>query len=253
MDNCDDKSRSERLARTGTFCFMAWQILDDIQESGTQDEESPKGPLHSYKHDLQSFFWVLLYICAGSPSFTSKPLDRRHPSIKVMNIFSELKWEVASVLKKVYLTDRAKIWVAEPFKGMLSVLSRMQALLSPGNWDSLTHDAFISILDEALQDPNVQERALILQHKFEPPYLKPRYPTSGPIKTYQGPTLKSKHPGVPTLANHRSSASGLHMMTHSRTSKEPSGKESLVRNFVSRKRNADPPTYSRESKRSREA
>ncbi|KAG8953365.1 hypothetical protein FRC03_011796 [Tulasnella sp. 419] len=70
IEDDSDQNRSERLARTGTFAFMAWQIMDGDSISMEEDDGAPDTPLHSFKHDLQSFFWVLLYICAGCPWFT---------------------------------------------------------------------------------------------------------------------------------------------------------------------------------------
>ncbi|KAG8953366.1 hypothetical protein FRC03_011797, partial [Tulasnella sp. 419] len=70
---------------------------------------------------------------------------------------------------------RRRLWVSEPFEVIFGLLIKMRTLLSPENWEVLTHDAFISVLDEALQDPAVLSRLEISPHKVEPPYLKPRY------------------------------------------------------------------------------
>ncbi|KAG8916444.1 hypothetical protein FRC02_003944, partial [Tulasnella sp. 418] len=266
IDNCNDESRSERLARTGTFSFMAWQILGSIEQSVTQVDESPESPLHSYKHDLQSFFWVLLYICAGAPIFVQKPLDETHLSYMVMNIFLEPKRVSAWSLKHTFLTTNIiKIWVAEPFKGMLGVLSKMKALLSPEKWDDLTHDSFISILDEALQDPVIQERTLIPQHKFEPHYLEDPYQEL--ISTNADPTpadgSKDRPSGSINMVRPDASGSGSRVNTRSRTRKHSrkGSSASSARtgrglmeppsSSTSRKRATDPPASSRESKRSR--
>ncbi|KAG8937773.1 hypothetical protein FRC03_007862, partial [Tulasnella sp. 419] len=254
----------------GTFSFMAWQILKNAQGMVIKDDKSSESLLHGYKHDLQSFFWVLLYICTGSPTFTQKPLDTRHPSIAVMRIFSAPAMEYAAATKREYLMDPFVIWVAEPFEGMVGVLSKMKALLHPAKWDDLTHDAFILILDEALQDPTIQEQALILQHKFEPSYLISRYQKPGvPTRDDQPPAsgFKSGVSGSHTLDDRPTSdsGSGSGIMICSRTRKHShsssSGSASNSRaiqgqiqhlsSSVSRKRTSDPPRSSGESKRSR--
>ncbi|KAG8966387.1 hypothetical protein FRC03_012090 [Tulasnella sp. 419] len=246
---------------------MAWQIMGRIKKPVIQDDRSPESPLHDYKHDLQSFFWVLLYICAGSPIFAQKALDECHASYEVMEIFQEPKRGSAFALKKVFLLNKeATIWVAEPFEAMLGVLSKMKALLSPEKWDDLTHGAFISILDEALQDPVVQKRALIRQHKFEPHYLEYRYHESMSTKADVAPPTGSEDEpqGSLNLVKPDASGSGSHLLARSRTRKHPSRRKSSasssravqglnrhLSSSVSRKRAADPPMSSRESKRSR--
>ncbi|KAG8920009.1 hypothetical protein FRC02_001214 [Tulasnella sp. 418] len=242
---------------------MAWQILGSIEQPV---DESSESPLHTYKHDLQSFFWVLLYICAGAPIFVQKPLDETHPSYMVMSIFLEPKRVSASAMKQVFLqTKRAKVWVAEPFQGMLGVLSKMKALLSPEQWDDLTHDSFISVLDEALQDPVVQERTLIPQHKFEPHYLEDPYQELMSTNADPAPAdgTKDRPSRSINMVRHDASGSGSRVNTRSRTRKH-SGKgcsASSTRtgpgpmeppsSSMSRKRATDPPASSRESKRSR--
>ncbi|KAM3520413.1 hypothetical protein MY4038_009436 [Beauveria bassiana] len=64
-----------RSHRTGTMEFMAWELLSTEQQA--------QGPIvHSYYHDLQSFLWVLIWLCSQTawkkPQFAG---DERQPLI----------------------------------------------------------------------------------------------------------------------------------------------------------------------------
>ncbi|KAG8928641.1 hypothetical protein FRC02_006653, partial [Tulasnella sp. 418] len=218
-----DATRFERLARTGTFAFMAWQIMDLQPTSLAQDDGSPSTPFHGYKHDLQSFFWVLLYISAGSPVFTQRPLDRSHPSFAVMRLFSETDEDSARALKREFLLDNhRRLWVANPFTYMFDVLVKIRALLFPENWSILTHDAVISILDEALQNCDPQAQSKIKQHRFEPPYLETRYYSHASLGKASNSSVGSiggRSTSAPTKANHSEFAG--RSLTRSQTFKNP--------------------------------
>ncbi|KAI1187031.1 hypothetical protein F5B17DRAFT_338209 [Nemania serpens] len=64
----EGSSGAKGRTRTGTRVFMATGLLDDEQ--------------HSYMHDLESFFWVLFWICvhygAGGEAVKKSPLDSWH-------------------------------------------------------------------------------------------------------------------------------------------------------------------------------
>ncbi|KAG8912094.1 hypothetical protein FRC02_006162 [Tulasnella sp. 418] len=263
------ENRSERLARTGTFAFMAWQIMYVDSTSIEEDEGSPESSLHNYKHDLQSFFWVLLYICAGSPVFTQEPLDQHHPSFNVMRIFSEASEDSAQLLKEKFLRDsRRQLWVAPPFQSMYGVLTKIRALLFPKKWESLTHDAFISVLDEALRDPAIQARTVIKHHRYEPHYLEPRYqkPVTTKDSSVRIPGSRGNPSRSSTLPKADRFNSRMPQNSHSQALGHPgpqpvgdngssstvgSGLNQQLRGSSSRKRAADPSLPSRDSKRSR--
>ncbi|KAA1475414.1 hypothetical protein DENSPDRAFT_424375 [Dentipellis sp. KUC8613] len=48
--------------RTGTKAFMSYEILSD-QPYNKFDPDGPAFVVHNALHDLESFFWVLLYLC----------------------------------------------------------------------------------------------------------------------------------------------------------------------------------------------
>nr|DAB41628.1 TPA_exp: serine/threonine-protein kinase 2 [Thielaviopsis paradoxa] len=65
----DEGYRSASPVRAGTFLFMSVGILRGLA-----------GPVHSFMDDLESFFWVLFWICAGY----------RHPNAKGAEILERL-------------------------------------------------------------------------------------------------------------------------------------------------------------------
>ncbi|KAG8920660.1 hypothetical protein FRC02_000760 [Tulasnella sp. 418] len=146
INNRDDENRSERLARTGTFSFMAWQILDNINE-----------PSRMTDHPKVHYIAISMTCSPSSGCFCTsalalqrflkkKTLDSSHASSEVMELFLAPTSGFASSQKRVFLLDsRKKIWVAKPFIPMFA-LSNMRALLNPDRWNDLTHEAFISIL-----------------------------------------------------------------------------------------------------------
>ncbi|KAG8926521.1 hypothetical protein FRC02_008838 [Tulasnella sp. 418] len=161
----------QRLMPAGTSVFMAWQILK--QGPHDANDESSSSALHDFKHDLQSFFWVLLFICAGTPIFRQRGyLDYRHPSSKTVAVFANFPTSAAaSAYKYGYLMDKDHpVWVAPAFTAMAGPLRELRDLLRPTEekWDALTHDAFISVLERALQDPAVYMEELITIRRFNP-------------------------------------------------------------------------------------
>ncbi|PFH45785.1 hypothetical protein AMATHDRAFT_8663 [Amanita thiersii Skay4041] len=99
--------------QTGTIPFMSHQAL-----SGNAERRNEPF-MHDAYHDMESFFWVLVYVCIT----TQGPLGGRRPEMDGNN---ELADQVADMFHQEmqYLgkTRREYIHLEEPFKSLLSCL-----------------------------------------------------------------------------------------------------------------------------------
>ncbi|KAG8961363.1 hypothetical protein FRC03_005461 [Tulasnella sp. 419] len=204
-----DKNHVERLVRTGTFSFMAWQILKPNRKPNRAvgNQDPALSSTHGFQHDLQSFFWLLLYICAGSPTFTGEPLDTEHPSSDILSLFSAQDEISASRLKAYFLTY-PDLWLAPDFQVMMEPLNKLVVLLHPAKWNELTHNAFLDILKEAKEAKDPRLHRVIQTHRFKPRYRLDPYKVQREAKSNLSPA------GAP--ANH--SVGDEHPRTRSQSS-----------------------------------
>ncbi|KAH9839540.1 uncharacterized protein C8Q71DRAFT_749998 [Rhodofomes roseus] len=61
----------------GTLPFMSAELLKESPYYA--DEDAPEPPVHSFKHDLESFLWVLVWVCLTREG----PGERRHDLMSV--------------------------------------------------------------------------------------------------------------------------------------------------------------------------
>ncbi|KAI0733662.1 hypothetical protein C8Q72DRAFT_933312 [Fomitopsis betulina] len=139
-------ARMKLKERTGTLYFMAIEIL---QTHVT----------HDVRHDLESFFWLLLWAVLRYTTIACDPPNQHHLYANVFNahtdeasahaklnfLFNNIDWAVQD--------NKPLTTLVRKFKGMcyysLQRPSELEAKVIP-----LTYEAVLELFDEALADPD---------------------------------------------------------------------------------------------------
>ncbi|CCM03307.1 uncharacterized protein FIBRA_05435 [Fibroporia radiculosa] len=131
-------------ARTGTYCFMAYEILRE-------------SVVHEPRHDLESFYWVLLWLVL-------RHTDHDHEDGKKAwkTIFHHDDLWAMAVAKGCWLCDHAGIKVANnaPLTMLLDVfgkLCRRSIRYMDSEFVPLTYDAVLAAFQRALDMPEWPE------------------------------------------------------------------------------------------------
>ena len=111
---------------TGTTPYMAQELLRG------------RSPLHLYRHDLESLFYIMLLITARhtieTPEGESQPrvVMRRSRRLPYQNWFDELRYDVLGLRKRAFLSDIEPIELSPVFKDFLPWLKGLQHCFSNG-------------------------------------------------------------------------------------------------------------------------
>ncbi|KAI0197040.1 hypothetical protein EV127DRAFT_488422, partial [Xylaria flabelliformis] len=149
----DSRKASGAKSKTGTRAFMAIGAL--------------QGQLHSFMDDLESFFWVLLWICinyqAGGKTVKFNPLDTWNYMADLDLIHAKL-----GVINKAAKTEGYFTLYYQP---LIRWVNELRKVVFPNNttWveeDQLLYARMIAVLQEAQKDPDVlTEHPKVLANK----------------------------------------------------------------------------------------
>ena len=126
MDTMNSDYTKTSQQRTGTPPYMAQELL-----KGTS-------PLHLYRHDLESLFYIMLLIAArhtiGTPKGEKKPrvVMRGSRRLPYQNWFAEPNYNILGSLKGTFFWDREPIELSPVFKDFLPWLVDLQNCFSAG-------------------------------------------------------------------------------------------------------------------------
>ncbi|KAI0865140.1 hypothetical protein F4860DRAFT_510303 [Xylaria cubensis] len=149
----DSRKASGAKSKTGTRAFMAIGAL--------------QGQLHSFMDDLESFFWVLLWICinyqAGGKMVKFNPLDTWNYMADLDLIHAKL-----GVINKAAKTEG---YFTPYYQPLIRWVNELRKVVFPDNttWveeDQLLYARMIAVLQEAQKDPDVlTEHPKVLANK----------------------------------------------------------------------------------------
>ncbi|KAH9913242.1 uncharacterized protein B0H18DRAFT_1126447 [Fomitopsis serialis] len=137
--NDEDTLEHDLKERTGTFRYFAIELLHKTADV-----------LHRVHHDLESFYWVILWIVV-------RHTDHEHPEGAALcsTIFPTENEIIAKSAKIAWLSDgEITIRGNKPLTDLmtnLSALAENSRKRKNRPVDPLTHEAFILVLDEALK------------------------------------------------------------------------------------------------------
>ncbi|TBU42802.1 hypothetical protein BD309DRAFT_1081192 [Dichomitus squalens] len=131
-----DNDGGELQKRTGTFYFMAIQLLSD------------EGDIHGPHHDLQSFYWVILWVVLRHTDHTHPKGDEACPYIfdrgERASLAAKYSWLSGCLRKDLCVRDNVPLTVLLKEFGDLCV----QKLLSDDQ--PLDYDEVLAIFDKVL-------------------------------------------------------------------------------------------------------
>ncbi|EJF59157.1 hypothetical protein DICSQDRAFT_172310 [Dichomitus squalens LYAD-421 SS1] len=131
-----DDDGGELKERTGTFYFMAIQLLGD------------EGDIHGLHHDLQSFYWVILWVVLRHTDHTHPKGDEACPHIfdpgERASLAAKYSWLSGRLRKDLRVRDNVPLTVLLKEFGDLCV----QKLLSDDQ--PLDYDEVLAIFDKVL-------------------------------------------------------------------------------------------------------
>ena len=138
--------------RTGTPPYMAHELL-----RGTS-------PLHLYRHDLESFFYIMLLTAVrhiiGTPEGEDKPrvILRRSWDIPREEWFNEPRYNVLGSLKGSFLSESQPITLSPDFEDFLPWLEDLQQCFSSGfSLAAVSHNMRMNPILKAAVNSNVAE------------------------------------------------------------------------------------------------
>ncbi|EPS95933.1 hypothetical protein FOMPIDRAFT_7878, partial [Fomitopsis schrenkii] len=140
QDGITEQSKAER--ENGTFYFMAIDILE-------------ADATHDVRHDLESFFWLLLWVVLRYTATTCFP-----PNEPYETVFGAHTDNLSACVKYNFLR-REMYWEVKGNKPLTTLIRKYKQLcyfslrrpLEPGGEIPLTHDAILDLFNEALADP----------------------------------------------------------------------------------------------------
>ena len=112
--------------RTGTPPYMAQELLQGIS------------PLHLYRHDVESLFYIMLLMAArheiGTPKGEKKPrvLMRNSAELPYREWFDQQNYRMLGSLKGIFLSDEHPIELSPDFKDFHPWLKSIQRRFSAG-------------------------------------------------------------------------------------------------------------------------
>ncbi|KAK2732850.1 hypothetical protein FQN57_002462 [Myotisia sp. PD_48] len=141
------ESPSGARGKTGTLAFMAIGVLLGKEK-------------RSVMHDLESFFWVLYWICIH---YEEPGKSRVHPEFEDWNYMGMeklAKRKIGEIAKEEVFINSTETYFTEYFQPLAPWVNRLRRLVFPerGNWDSdqSLGLSMREILREARSDPNVK-------------------------------------------------------------------------------------------------
>ncbi|KAL2813163.1 hypothetical protein BJX63DRAFT_443206 [Aspergillus granulosus] len=135
-------------AKGGTRAFMAIGLL--------------RGETHTFMHDLESFFWVIFWICIhyDGPTKRSKVIPKYDQwNYADMEVLSEQKKGV--IAEEEDFNRKVKIHITQFYQPLAPWLNRLRKVVFPGGkrrkgTDPALYSDMKKVLQEAQEDPNVQ-------------------------------------------------------------------------------------------------
>ncbi|KAJ7115578.1 hypothetical protein C8R46DRAFT_1153485 [Mycena filopes] len=145
---------------TGTFPFMSVPALEQMLVAATQDVELDTGFTHSSKHDLESFYWLLIWLLRVLRHTNHRHL---HGATACSRVFDG---EAAQVLDTksgwlAYLGHRARLPI--PNNAPLTTLvDTLTIMFRNQNQDResgapVTHETLLAAFDTAIESPGWPE------------------------------------------------------------------------------------------------
>ncbi|EJF59133.1 hypothetical protein DICSQDRAFT_128435 [Dichomitus squalens LYAD-421 SS1] len=138
-----DNDGGELQKRTGTFYFMAIQLLSD------------EGDIHGPHHDLQSFYWVILWVVLRHTDHTHPKGDEACPYIfdrgERASLAAKYSWLSGCLRKDLCVRDNVPLTVLLKEFGDLCV----QKLLSDDQ--PLDYDEVLAIFDKVLDSDGYRD------------------------------------------------------------------------------------------------
>ncbi|KAI0761620.1 hypothetical protein BD413DRAFT_485671 [Trametes elegans] len=199
-DNPEDSARQKE--RTGTYYFMAVELL---RESGV---------IHDVHHDLESYYWVLLWVVLRHTNCSRKGVSGQE-ICKRLFVYGDDTSSVAS--KHAWLVETARSdLIIQDNPALTTLLKRFAELVLkqvladlpfvPGDELSnrLTYEAVLSIFNDALNPDNVWPEADwkhcdLLDSGSVPPSVVARLNVAGDLDDDESParagTKRSRRPG----------------------------------------------------------
>ncbi|EPS95918.1 hypothetical protein FOMPIDRAFT_1100799, partial [Fomitopsis schrenkii] len=135
--------RMKLKERTGTLYFMAVEILKTHVT-------------HDARHDLESFFWLLLWVVLRYTATTCSP-----PNEPYLSVFGQPTDLQSAFAKSAFLTDEM-YWEVKDNKPLTTLIRKYKQIcyfssrrpLEPTSEVPLTYDAVLDLFDEALAAPD---------------------------------------------------------------------------------------------------
>ncbi|KAI5853656.1 hypothetical protein GGS23DRAFT_608368 [Durotheca rogersii] len=141
----DRKTASGAKGRIGTRAFMAIGVL--------------MGEQHSFVHDLESFFWVLLWICIhyDGPGKKSRVVDE-FDQWNYANMDLLATWKSGIVSKDAFFIQKMTRCFTPYYEPLLPWVNRLRRVVFDNNWqegDETLYTRMRDVLCKAQRDPNI--------------------------------------------------------------------------------------------------
>ncbi|KAE8397967.1 hypothetical protein BDV37DRAFT_276489 [Aspergillus pseudonomiae] len=132
--------------KTGTRAFMAIGLL--------------LGEKHSFMHDLESFFWVIFWICIHYPAFTKKKVVRRFEKWNYVDMEELAELKKGTVAHEGDFLHMVEDLFTDFYKPLGPWVNRLRKVVFPngGRWEKETKDLYVQmreVLKDACKDPKV--------------------------------------------------------------------------------------------------
>jgi hypothetical protein len=136
--------------KTGTRAFMAIDVLE--------------GKSHSFMHDLESFFWVLHWICLHylEPSHGKSRVLREYDQWNYFNSATLAKMKLGEVARESSFIETAKTNYGPYYRPLVPWMNELRRVVFPNGVPCILQDSKLyakmrEILHRARQDPTVLE------------------------------------------------------------------------------------------------
>ncbi|KAI0373623.1 hypothetical protein BV20DRAFT_962839 [Pilatotrama ljubarskyi] len=154
LQTAEDEHTSSRKERTGTYYFMAFEILRGCK----------LGPvMHLIRHDLESFYWVLIWVVLRHTRH-----DHPQGQLACTEVFGYTKDAFSSAMKRDWATEQIESPLSVPGNAPLTQLLRDLARMVCQNIPHplhtpvhLTYDRMLQAFDAALAMENWPEKDFV--------------------------------------------------------------------------------------------
>jgi hypothetical protein len=135
--------------KTGTRAFMAIGVLHDNEK-------------HSFMHDLESFFWVLFWICIHYNGPDEKLVVPQFDKWNYVHMEELAKLKLGTVADEEIFRQTATDYFTPYHERLIPWVNRLRRAVFPGGrkWKEEDRDLYArmkEILQEAQKDPNVAD------------------------------------------------------------------------------------------------